>query len=232
VVRIGDVSLRKKTRRPDLETLIRESEKSDVRCFDAETGRRMKQAIREAMKRRDSLGGVAEVIVGGLPAGLGGFAQSSDRLDGRLAGALMSIQSARAVEIGLGAEAAARLGSEVQDEIFFAPDGDPARKRFYRRTNHAGGLEGGMTNGEDVVARVAVKPLSTLMRPLQTVDVRTKQPARAMVERTDICVVPAVAVIAEAVAAMVFAQAFLERFGSDNMAQIETNYQAFLRADY
>jgi chorismate synthase len=192
----------------------------------------MKTAIRNAMKRHDSLGGVAEVIVRGLPVGLGGFSQSSDRLDGRLAGALMSIQSARGVEIGLGFEAATRPGSQVQDEIYFDAKGDQAKKRFYRKTNHAGGIEGGITNGEDVVARVAVKPISTLMRPLDTVDVRTKAPAKAMVERADICVVPAVAVITEAVAASVFADAFLRKFGGDNLVEIERNYRSFLAAEY
>jgi chorismate synthase len=144
----------------------------------------------------------------------------------------MSIQSARGVEIGLGFESASRCGSDVQDEIFYDPDGDPAKKRFYRKTNHAGGIEGGITNGEEVVARVAVKPISTLMRPLQTVDVRTKKPSGAMVERADICVVPAVAVIAEAVAATVFAEAFIRKFGSDNLAEIERNYRSFLATEY
>lgn len=144
----------------------------------------------------------------------------------------MSIQSARAVEIGLGLESAAKHGSEVQDEIFFDPDGDPTRKKFYRQTNHAGGLEGGITNGEDVIARVAVKPISTLMRPLRTVDVNTKKPARAMVERTDVCVVPAVAVIAEAAAATVFAEAFMHKFGSDSLAEIERNYRTYLHDEY
>jgi chorismate synthase len=232
VVQIGEISLGADLVRPELGILQKQTEKSDVRCFDPETARRMKAEIREAMKQRDSLGGVAEVIVHGLPAGLGGFSQSSDRLDGRLAGALMSIQSAKAVEIGLGIEAAGRHGSQVQDEIFFDSDGDPAKKRFYRLTNNAGGLEGGITNGEDVVARVAVKPISTLMRPLKTVDVRTKKPARAMMERSDVCVVPAVAVIAEAVAAMVFAEAFLKKFGSDNLTEIEKNYQTFLQEEY
>ena len=232
VVSIGDVALASETLRPDLETIQELSEKSDVRCIDDDTARRMKTAIRNAMKQRDSLGGVAEVIVRGLPVGLGGFSQSSDRLGGRLAGALMSIQSARAVEIGLGFVSASKRGSEVQDEIFFDPNGDPARKRFYRKSNRAGGIEGGITNGEEVVARVAVKPLSTLTRPLQTVDVRTRKPAEAMVERTDVCVVPAVAVISEAVAAAVFTDAFLRKFGSDNLAEIERNYQSYLATEY
>jgi chorismate synthase len=232
VVSIGDVALASGTLRPDLKTIQKLSEKSDVRCIDAATARRMKTAIRDAMKRRDSVGGIAEVIVRGLPVGLGGYSQSSDRLDGRLAGALMSIQSARGVEIGLGFESASRRGSDVQDEILFDPDGDPVKKRFHRKTNHAGGIEGGITNGEEVVARVAVKPISTLMRPLQTVDVRTKKPDKALVERTDVCVVPAVAVISEAVAATVFADAFLQKFGSDNLSEIERNYQSYLATEY
>ncbi|MEW5795690.1 MAG: chorismate synthase [Candidatus Zixiibacteriota bacterium] len=232
VVRIGEVALGDDEHRPDVDQIAKLSEKSDVRCIDAAVSTRMKAAIKQAIKERDSLGGIAEVIVSGLPAGLGGFAQSRDRLDGRLAGALMSIQSVKGVEIGLGFAASSRRGSTAHDEIFYDPNGDPARKRFFRKTNHAGGLEGGITNGEDVIARVAVKPISTLMQPLQTVDVVTKHPATAMVERTDVCVVPAAAVICEAVAAMVFGEAFLHKFGSDNLVEIERNYRSFLECEY
>ena len=144
----------------------------------------------------------------------------------------MSIPSVKGVEIGLGFEATSLAGSQVHDEIFYDSPGDPLKKRFYRKTNRAGGLEGGLTNGEDLVFRVAVKPIATLMQPLETVDVRTKQAAKAMVERADICVVPAVAVIGEAVAALVLTDAFMHKFSSDNLVEIESNFRAFLEAEY
>lgn len=232
VVRIGSVALETDVDRTDLNRLTQQSEASEVRCVDVETSGRMKDTIRLAMQDRNSLGGVAELIVRGLPAGLGGCSQWSDRLDGRLAGVLMSIPSIKGVEIGLGFAGAARYGSEAHDQIYYNPQGDPAKKGFYRSTNHAGGLEGGATNGEDIVARVAAKPISTLMQPLTTVDVVTKEPAEAMVERTDVCVVPAIAVIGEAVAALVLADAFLHKFGSDNLAETQRNYRAYLAAEY
>lgn len=232
VVRVGEVALDKALDHADLGRLSAAAEKSEVRCVDPKTGSLMKAAVRQAMKKRDSLGGIAEVIVRGLPAGLGGCSQWSDRLDSRLGGALMSIQSVKGVEIGLGFEAASLAGSQVHDEIFYDSLGDPLKKRFFRKTNRAGGLEGGITNGEDIVARVAIKPIATLRQPLETVDVRTKQPAKAMVERSDICVVPAVAVISEAVAALVLTDAFMHKFGSDNLIEIERNFRAFLEAEY
>ena len=232
VVRIGKIALEANVDRSDLNKLARMAEASEVRCLDPETSRQMKEAIGEAGSNRDTLGGVAEFIARGLPAGLGGCSQWSDRLEGRLAAALMSIQSVKGVEIGLGFAGAGRPGSEAHDQIYYDPEGDPARKGFFRRTNHAGGIEGGVTNGEDIVVRVAAKPISTLMQPLDTVDVVTKESAEAMVERSDICVVPAIAVISEAVAALVLTDAFIEKFGSDNMAETERNYLSFLSAEY
>jgi chorismate synthase len=232
VVRIGRVTLPAKLDRPDLGLLSRLAEASEVRCIDEATGRQMMVAIDEAREKQDSVGGMAEILISGLPVGLGGFSQWDRRLDGRLAAALMAIPSAKAVEIGLGLEAATRFGSAVHDVIEYDPSGDPSRKGFSRRSNNAGGIEGGMTNGEDVVVRVAAKPISTLSRPLATVDVTSKQPAEAMTERADTCVVPAVAVIGEAVAALVFAEAFLEKFGADNFEETERNYRSFLETPY
>ncbi len=232
VVRIGDVALPDEFERPGIKEVIAKSEESEVRCLDAETEERMIQEIKAAKKDRDSVGGVAELIIEGLPVGLGGFSQWYKRLDGRLAGALMAIHSAKGVEIGLGFEASRRRGSEVHDEIFYDPFGDSARKKFHRSTNNAGGIEGGISNGERVVVRVAAKPISTLNRPLRTVDVVTKEPGEAIVERTDNCVVPALAVVCEAVAALVLAENFLEKFGADNLTEIERNYQSFLSAEY
>ena len=232
VVQIGPVRLPDGYDLSNLAHIIDLSENSEARCIDENTGQEMIAAIRLAKKARDSLGGVVEVIVRGLPIGLGSYSQWSRRMDARLAAAMMAIQSVKGVEIGLGFTAGAKRGSEVHDEIFYSPDGEPAKKRFYRRTNNAGGIEGGITNGEDIVIRVAGKPISTLNQPLKTVDVVTKEPAEAMVERTDNCVVPALAVICENVAALVLADAFLEKFGADNLAEIERNYQAFLNAEY
>jgi len=232
VIRIGPASLPPGYDRTDLTKIARLSEESEVRCIDRETECQMIDAIKSAVKQRDSLGGIVEVIVHGLPIGLGGFSQGYHRLDGKLAGAMMSIHSVKGVEIGLGFRAAEMRGSEVHDEIFYNPDGDPVKKKFFRKTNNAGGIEGGITNGEDVVIRVAAKPISTLNRPLTTVDVKTKKPAKAMVERADNCVVPALAVICENVTALVLANAFLDKFGSDNLTETERNYQAFLNADY
>ena len=208
------------------------AETSDVRCLDKEIEVLMIADIREAKKKRDSVGGVVEIVVRGLPVGLGSFSQGRQRLDSRLAAAMMSIPSVKGVEIGLGFEAAGKRGSEVHDEIFFDPKGDPRKKGFYRKTNSAGGLEGGITSGEDVMIRVASKPISTLNQPLRTVDVVTKKPHEAMVERTDNCVVPALAVICESEAAIEFAQVFLQKFGSDNLAETERNFKAFLAAPY
>jgi chorismate synthase len=232
VVSIGSVALEAEIDRSDLAEMVATTEASEVRCLDSETSERMKDAIRLAGSNRDTLGGVAEVIVRGLPVGLGGCSQWFDRLEGQLAAALMSIQSVKGVEIGLGFEVARRSGSEAHDQIYYDSEGDPARKRFFRKSNRAGGIEGGVTNGEDIIARVAAKPISTLMQPLDTVDVVSKQPAEAMVERSDICVVPAIAVICEAVTALVLTEAFLKKFGSDNMTETKRNFQAYLAAEY
>jgi len=228
VVRIGPVELSRGYDLSDLEKVRTITEESEVRCLDKAVEDEMIAAIRAAKKARDSLGGIAEVIVRGLPIGLGGFSQWYHRLDGRLAGALMAIHSIKGVEIGLGFEEAERRGSEVHDEIFFDPDGESRKKKFYRKTNNAGGLEAGITNGEDIVVRIAAKPISTLNQPLRTVDVVSKDKGEAIVERTDNCVVPAVAVVAEAVAALVLAEAFLEKFGADNLAETERNFRSFL----
>jgi len=232
VVRIGPVELSPEYERTDPVKIAHLSEESEVRCIDRETTRRMIEAIRSAEEQQDSLGGVVEVMAHGLPVGLGGFSQWYHRLDGKLAGAMMAIHSVKGVEFGLGFQASGMRGSEVHDEIFFDADGNPVKKKFYRKTNNAGGIEGGITNGEDIIIRVAAKPISTLNKPLRTVDVKTKKPAVAMVERADTCVVPALAVVCENVAALILADAFLEKFGSDNFAEIERNYQAFLRTDY
>ncbi len=232
VVRIGSIALPADFERPDLSEITRLSEVSEVRCIDDAIGQKMIEAIKSADEQRDSLGGVAEVIVSDLPIGLGGFSQWYRRLDARLAGAMMSIPSVKGVEIGAGFRAAEERGSHVHDEIFRQAEGDPVKKRFFRKTNNAGGIEGGMTNGENIIIRIAGKPVSTLRQPLKTVDLQTGQPAQAIVERSDVCITPALAVIGENVAALVLAQVFLEKFGSDNLAEIESCYQSFLKTDF
>ncbi len=183
---------------------------------DPEAERRMIARIDEARAQGDTLGGVVEVRVRGLVPGLGSHAHYDRKLDGRLAQAAMSVPAIKGVEIGLGFEAARRPGSEVHDPIFW----DRGRG-FYRKTNRAGGLEGGMTNGEELVLRAAMKPIATLMRPLPTVDVATKEPADAARERSDVTAVPAAGVVVEAMVLVVLAQAYLEQFGGDTLEELK-----------
>ena len=232
VIRIGEVALPEGYDLSNLEKIRTITEESEVRCLDKETGKKMIEAIKKAKKLKDSLGGIVEVIVRGLPIGLGSFSQWSDRLEGKLAGALMSVHSVKGVDIGMGFNSAQKYGSEVHDQIFYDKNGDLKKKMFYRKTNNAGGLEAGITNGEDIIIHVAGKPISTLNQPLATVDIKTKKPAVAIVERTDCCVTPPLAVVCEAVSALVLTDAFLNKFGSDNFAEIERNYNSFLNTEF
>jgi chorismate synthase len=208
----------------DPEAIFAAAERSEVRMADADAERRIIAAIDECKERGDTLGGVVEVQVTGLPPGVGSHVHWDRKLDGRLGHALLSLQAAKGVEIGLGFETARRPGSAVHDEIHF----DEKAHAFTRRTNNAGGTEGGMSSGAPLVARVAFKPLSTLMKPLQSVDVRTKQETKGNLERSDVCAIPAAAVIAEAVVAFVVADAFLEKFGGDSLVEIRRNHQGYL----
>ena len=204
------------------------SDASELRCLDPTAEDLMKKAIDAAREAGDTLGGEFEVIATGLPVGLGSHVSWDRRLDGRLAGALMSIQAMKGVEIGLGFEAARLRGSSVHDEIV----ADPLRERtggFHRTSNHAGGLEGGTTTGEPLVTRVAMKPLSSLTRPLTSVDVRTGEAAGAVRERSDVCAVPAAAVVGEAMLALVLADAMVEKFGGDSLGETRANLEAYLR---
>jgi chorismate synthase len=211
------------------------SEESAVRTADHAAEEQMIALIEECKKEGNTLGGIFEVVVLGLPPGLGSHTQWDRKLDGRLARALMSIQAMKGVEIGLGFEMARRRGSQVHDEIFFDPskmvsEGTPriVPTGFYRGSNNSGGTEGGMTNGAPLIARVAMKPISTLMSPLQSVDLRTKQPTDASVERSDVCAAPAAAVVGESVVAFEVAGAFLEKFGGDSLREIQRNYENYL----
>jgi len=198
---------------------------SDVGCADPEAATQMRAAIDQAQQDGDTVGGIFTVYAYGVPPGLGSMANWQQRLDGRLAAALMSIPAIKSVEVGLGREVASRPGSAVHDPIQFAPQCRPWP--FVRPTNNAGGLEGGMTNGEPVVLRAAMKPISTLLRPLPSVSLDTFQPSKAHVERSDICAVPAAAVVGEAMVAFIIAQAFREKFGGDSVADVRAAYQAY-----
>lgn len=199
------------------------AEASDVRCPDSNASAEMIERIRTAKHRGDTLGGVFEVVVLNVPIGLGSYAQWDRRLGARLAMAVMSIQAMKGVEIGMGFEAARRFGSDVHDEIYYETDD----RHFVRKTNNAGGLEGGITNGEPIVLRVAMKPISTLYSPKKSVDIETKQPFDATVERSDICTVPAAGVVGEAVVAFEMANAMLEKFGGDSLEEMKRNYDAY-----
>jgi chorismate synthase len=209
------------------------ADQSEVRVLDRSLEPEIIGRIDAAKKAGDTLGGEVEVVARGVVVGLGSHVSWDRKLDGRLAGALMSIPAVKAVEIGLGVEAARRPGSGVHDPIDPASSdvppsaGDP-RAGFRRRTNNAGGLEGGITTGEPVVLRVAMKPISTLMSPLPTVDLATGQPANAQSERSDVTAVPAMGVIAEALTAFVLADAMLEKFGGDSLGEMRRNYDGYL----
>ena len=192
---------------------------SPVRCVDAEVERRMIEEIDTAREAGDTRGGAFEVIVTGVPPGLGSYTQWDRKLDGRLAHALMSIPAIKAVGIGIGPEAAGRPGSRVHDEILPDPTGAHPTN-VGRPTNNAGGLEGGVTNGEDLRASAWMKPISTLMKPLRSVDLRTMEESPAAIERSDVCAVPAAAVVGEAMVALVVADALLEKFGGDSMQEL------------
>jgi chorismate synthase len=203
------------------------ADESPLRCLDAKAEKEMIARIDKAKSDGNTLGGICEVVVRGLPVGLGAHVSWDRKLDGRLAAAICSIPAVKGVEMGLGFEAARRTGAEVHDEIEPAP-GNPRTGNVRRKTNRAGGLEGGMTTGEPLVLRVAMKPISTLMKPLGTVDTRTGAKAEASAERSDVTAVPAMGVIAEAMAALVLADAFCEKFGGDSLAEMRRNHDAYL----
>jgi chorismate synthase len=207
-----------------IDELARVTEESQVRVADPEAERAIIAEIDECQKTGDTLGGVVEVIATGLPIGLGSHVQWDRKLDSRLAGALLSVQAAKGVELGWGFRGARVRGSQLHDEIGY----DREQRRFTRYSNNSGGTEGGMTTGEPLRVRVAFKPLSTLMRPLRSVDVKSKAEAPGAIERSDVCAVPAAAVIAEAVVAFELARAFLEKFGGDSIAEVSRNYRGYL----
>ena len=217
VVQIGNVKL---DFYPKTYTLIKEkAEKSDLRCSDDLTADRMRNAIDEAAQAGDTLGGKFEVIFGNLPIGLGSYVHWDKALDGRIAQAVMSIPAVKAVEVGAGVDAAYLKGSQMHDELFVARD-----KSVYRNTNNAGGLQGGMTNGETLVIKGTMKAIPTMRKALATIDIKDMKPASAHFERSDTCAVPACAVVAEARIAIILADALLEKLGGDNLKEIKERY--------
>ena len=223
VIAVGPVRLE---RTAEWEEIAALSERGEVLlgCVDAETEGRMKEAVGHAYRTGDTVGGVFEVVAHAVPPGLGSHIAWDTRLDGRLAQAIVSIQAVKGVEVGFADEGARSYGSTVQDTIHYDKD----RRAFHRGSNRAGGLEGGITNGEDVLVRGLLKPISTLRRPLESVDLDTREPALAAYERSDVAVVPAAGVIGEAMVALVLAQAVLQKFGGDSLPEARRNFEGYL----
>src|SRR6185369_3455816 len=222
VVAVGSVQLERTVEWAEIVAL---SERDEVLlgCADAAVEQRMKEVVDEVYRTGDTVGGIFEVVAHGVPVGLGSHATWDSRLDGRLAQAIVSMQAVKGVEVGFAAEGAANFGSAVQDTIRYEREG----RRFTRGANRAGGLEGGITNGQDVLVRGMLKPISTLRRPLESVDLETRDAALAAYERSDIAVVPAAGVIGEAMVAIVLAQAFLEKFGGDSLTETRRNFDGY-----
>jgi chorismate synthase len=224
VVAVGNVTIQKEVPWEQINALYNQEEIL-LNCADPEIEQRMKEEVDKILKTGDSLGGVFEVVAHGVPPGLGTYAQWDERLDALLAAAVMSLQAVKAVEIGEGVAAAGSLGSAVHDEIGY---GKPAAFTAFTRTrNNAGGIEGGVSNGEEIRVRGYLKPISTLRRPLQSVDFATREPVRAAYERSDVCVVPAAGVAAEAMVALTLARCALEKFGGDSMGETLRNFQGY-----
>jgi chorismate synthase len=224
VVQVGHVRLERQAEWQEIKAVCANLD-SPLRCVDADAEARMKQEVDHVLRAGDSVGGIFEVVAHGAPPGLGSHAQWDAKLDGQLARAIMSIQAVKGVEIGAGVRAAGSYGSEVQDEITY----DVKVRRFKRPSNRAGGLEGGITNGEDVVVRGYLKPISTLRRALGTADLVTKESVQAAYERSDVCVVPAGGIAGEAMTALVLAGAFLEKFGGDSLGETRRNFEGYMR---
>lgn len=222
VVALGGVRLERAASWDEIKALAAKDEVL-LNCVDEGTELRMKEAVDEAYRTGDTCGGVFEVVVRGAPAGLGSHVSWDAKLDGRLAQAIVSMQAVKGVEIGSASLAASSFGSKVQDTIHYDKDA----REFTRGSNHAGGLEGGMTNGQDIVARGYLKPISTLRRPLESVDLATREPASAAYERSDVAVVPAAGVIGEAMVALTVATAFLEKFGGDSLDEVRRNHEGY-----
>jgi chorismate synthase len=223
-IAVGHASLGRDAEWKEIEAVC-ENLESPLRCVDPAAEGGMTAEVDAVLRAGDSAGGIFEVVARGIPPGLGSHAQWDEKLDGKLARAIMSIQAVKGVEIGSGVANATSYGSQVQDEIRY----DTGTKRFRRSSNRAGGLEGGITNGEDIVVRGYLKPISTLRRPLLTADLNSKESVKAAYERSDVCVVPAAGVVGEAMVAFVLAEAFLEKFGGDSLDETRRNFEGYQR---
>ncbi|MBV8549991.1 MAG: chorismate synthase [Acidobacteriaceae bacterium] len=223
VIGVGPVRLQRAAAWDEIAAL-NERDEVLLNCVDPEAEARMKEAVDHAYRTGDTVGGIFEVVAHGLPPGLGSHIAWDTRLDGRLAQAIVSIQAVKGVEVGFAEEGAMSYGSAVQDTIRY----DKSAREFERGSNRAGGLEGGITNGQDVVVRGFLKPISTLRRPLESVDLPTREPALAAYERSDVAVIPAAGVIGEAMVALVLAQAFLEKFGGDSLGETRRNFDGYI----
>jgi chorismate synthase len=224
VIAVGKVKLDRAITWDEIRKVCADLE-SPLRCADPIAQEKMKAEVDKVLRAGDSVGGIFEVVAHSVPPGLGSHAQWDEKLDGRIARAIMSIQAVKGVEIGVGVSAAGSYGSEVQDEIGY----DKERHRFTRPTNRAGGLEGGITNGEAVIVRGYLKPISTLRKALGTADLNTKAAIQAAYERSDVCVVPAAGVAGEAMLALVLAEAFLDKFGGDSLGETQRNFEGYLK---
>ena len=222
-VAVGKVRVGKKYERVLAEKIFALNPSSRLRCVDAAAEKRMVRQIEIARAGGDTLGGISEIVAVAIPSGLGSHVQWDRRLDGQIAQAMMSIPAIKAVELGCGIAAASRFGSSIHDEIFY----DDRERKFLRHTNNAGGLEGGITNGEELRIRIYVKPIPTLRKALNSVDIDTKCVSKASVERSDVCVVPSAGIVAEAMLAIVLTGVFLEKFGGDSLREIQANYDSY-----
>lgn len=229
VVRVGSAELGRAATWQEIEAVSRRDEIL-LSCVDPSAEQQMKAVVDQALRTGDSVGGIFEVLAHGVPPGLGTYANWDERLDGLLAAAVMSLQAVKAVEIGRGVTAAAAFGSTVHDAIYYRPEEDQdiqAHTRFAREQNNAGGIEGGISNGEDVIVRGYLKPISTLRRPLQSVSFETREEVKAAYERSDVCVVPAAGVVAEAMVALTLARLAIEKFGGDSLREMMRNYEGY-----
>lgn len=228
VIRIGEIVA--DTSRLSQKHLLSDPDRSPVRCADPVASKKMMKLIDQAASAGDTLGGTVEVIAFNLPVGLGSHVHADRRLDARLAAAAMSVPAIKAVEIGDGIALGQLRGSQAHDEIFFSPKKGKRSAGFYRKTNHAGGIEGGISNGEPIVLKATMKPIPTLGRPLKSVSIRTRRTSRAAVERSDVCAVPAASVIVRAVCAIELANALIEKFGGDTVQEMQRNFHGYIES--
>jgi chorismate synthase len=227
VIAVGSVSIGADEVSWDQIKALAKNDEVLLNCPDPAAEQKMKEQVDAVLRTGDSVGGVFEVVAHGVPPGLGTYAQWDERLDGLLAGAVMSLQAVKAVEIGVGISAAASPGSSVHDEIGYKQQQEAGFTGFVRARNHAGGIEGGISNGEEIRVRGYLKPISTLRRPLQSVDFASREPVKAAYERSDVCVVPAAGVAAESMVALTLARCALEKFGGDSMGETLRNFQGY-----